>query len=120
MEIVTQRDYHAAMVKLNDYVAKGLSNMTEDESQEYGDLARAVEAFEDETDPMPLPVTLPAILAEYMQSNKINQNQLSRKLDLPAPTISALVNGKKKMNIDIAKKIHKQLQIDGNTLLEAF
>ena len=108
------------MVKLSDYVAKGLSNMTEEESQEYGELAQAVEVFEDETDPMPLPVTLPAILAAYMQDNQINQAQLSQKLELPAPTISALVNGKKKLNMDIAKRIHQQLQIDGNMLLEAY
>ncbi len=67
---------------------------------------------------MPLETTLPELLQYYMYVNRLNQTELSKKLELPGSTISGLISGKKRLNMVIAKKLHQELKIDGNLLLE--
>jgi HTH-type transcriptional regulator/antitoxin HigA len=53
-----------------------------------------------------------------MHENRINKAQLSKILEVPNSTISEIINGKKHINLSIAKKLHQKLNIDGNFLLE--
>ncbi len=53
-----------------------------------------------------------------MFENKINKVELSRYLEIPNSTLSEIMNGKKKINLAIAKKLHQKLDIDGNFILE--
>ncbi|WP_414655277.1 helix-turn-helix domain-containing protein [Flavihumibacter sp. UBA7668] len=48
----------------------------------------------------------------------MNRAQLSELLEVPNSTVSEIINGKKKLNLAIVKKLHEKLKIDGNFLLE--
>ncbi len=48
----------------------------------------------------------------------MNKSQISKHLEKPNSTLSEIMNGKKKINLSIAKKLHQKLKIDGNFILE--
>ena len=53
-----------------------------------------------------------------MFENSINKGELSKHLQIPNSTLSEIMNGKKRINLAIAKKLHEKLHIDGNFILE--
>jgi HTH-type transcriptional regulator / antitoxin HigA len=67
---------------------------------------------------MPLQTSIRDVLEYYMQENGVNKTELSKRLEVPDSTLSDIINGKKKINLTIAKKLHEKLKIDGNFLLE--
>jgi HTH-type transcriptional regulator/antitoxin HigA len=67
---------------------------------------------------MPIYTSIKDILEYYMFEKGINKVELSKQLEVPNSTLSEIINGKKKINLSIAKKIHQKLKIDGNFLLE--
>lgn len=118
MKITSNSQYHTALAKIEAFLEKGFGNLTEKETEQLRQISLSVEAYEKNKYPMPVTTTISAILEEYMHENKLNKMQLSRILEVPNSTMSEIVNGKKKLNLSIAKKLHKKLNIDGNFLLE--
>jgi HTH-type transcriptional regulator/antitoxin HigA len=49
----------------------------------------------------------------------LRQKQLAKLLDISEARISELLTGKRKINIDLAKKLHAKLNIDAHFLLQA-
>lgn len=49
----------------------------------------------------------------------LRQKQLAKMLEISETRISELLTGKRKINIELAKKLHKKLKIDANFILEA-
>lgn len=119
MQIVNQSQYYGVVAKIETFVEKGFNNLNEKETDELKELSIAVEQYEEKMYPMPLQTTLPDLLTYYMYTEKINQTELSKRLKMPSSTISGLITGKKKLNMDIAKRLHEELKIDGNLLLES-
>ena len=117
--ISTNSQYHSTLAKIESLIEKGFSNLTNSETSELQGLSLAVEQYEMQKYPMPLQTGLTEILEHYMLEQKLNKTQLSQRLEIPNSTLSEIMNGKKKINIAIAKKLHQKLQIDGNLLLEA-
>lgn len=68
---------------------------------------------------MPLRTGVTEILEHYMLAQKLNKKQLSQQLEISNSTLSEIMNGKKKINMAIDKKLHHRLKIDGNLILEA-
>lgn len=118
MKITSNSQYHAALAEIESFIEKGFSNLTKKETEKLKQISMAVEAYEKTKYPMPVATTIPAILEEYMHENKLNKGQLSKMLEVPNSTMSEIINGKKKLNLNIAKKLHQKLNIDGNFLLE--
>lgn len=118
MKITTNSQYHETLARIETFIEKGFSNLTEKETENLKEISLAVEAFEKKKYPMPVQTTIPDILEDYMHENRINKAQLSKILEVPNSTISEIINGKKHINLSIAKKLHQKLNIDGNFLLE--
>ena len=53
-----------------------------------------------------------------MYEMNIKQNQLAEILEMSEARISELLNGKRKLNLEIAKKLHRKLNIDAKFLLD--
>jgi HTH-type transcriptional regulator/antitoxin HigA len=68
---------------------------------------------------MPLKATIADMILDTMQEKKINRSELSKILEIPNSTLSEILNGKKKINLSIARKLHEKLNFDGNTILES-
>ncbi len=118
MKIATNSQYHEALARIEKHIEKGFDNLSEKETEDLKQISLAVEAYEQKKYPMPVETTIPDLLEDYMHENKINKAQLSKLLEVPNSTISEIINGKKRINLSIAKKLHQKLNIDGNFLLE--
>ncbi len=117
MKINDNSGYYKALAAIEVYIEKGFSELSQEETDNLKELSLAVEAFERNKFPMPVSTTLPSLLEEFMHENRMNKGELSKLLEVPNSTISELMNGKKKMNLNIARKLHDKLKIDGNFLL---
>ena len=92
--------------------------MTRAETLRLENLSKLVEEYESLKYPMPVYTSIKDILEYYMYENSLNKVALSRYLEIPNSTLSEIMNGKKRINLSIAKKLHQRLNIDGNFILE--
>ncbi|MDQ6812728.1 MAG: helix-turn-helix domain-containing protein [Bacteroidota bacterium] len=118
MKINTNSQYHTALAKIESFIEKKFENLTKPETEELRRLSISVEEYEAQKYPMPLQAGIKEILEHYMFEKKINKSRLAEELELPNSTLSEILNGKKKINLSIARKLHQKLKIDGNFLLE--
>jgi len=118
MKITTNSQYHLTLAQIESYIEKGFKNLTKRETTELQKLSATVEEYESQKYPMPLYPGIKDTLEHYMFEKRINKSQLAKKLEIPNSTLSEILNGKKKINLPIAKKLHQKLKLDGNFLLE--
>lgn len=118
MKIETNSQYHKALAEIETFIEKGFSKLTKSETTQLEILSKNVEDFERHKYPMPIYTSLNDILESYMFEKRINKVELSKQLEIPNSTLSELMNGKKRINLSIAKKLHEKLHIDGNFILE--
>ena len=67
--------------------------------------------------PMKMPDSLPEMLRYKMYEKDLKQKQLASALGISEAFISGLLSGRRKLTIDLAKKLHVQLGIDAEFLL---
>jgi HTH-type transcriptional regulator / antitoxin HigA len=118
MKISSNSEYHSALAQIESYIEKGFKNLTKRETAELQKISVAVEEYERQKYPMPLQTNIREILEHYMFEKRMNKSQLSKELEIPNSTLSEIMNGKKKINLTMAKKLHQKLKIDGNFILE--
>ncbi|MEO6917398.1 MAG: helix-turn-helix transcriptional regulator [Chitinophagaceae bacterium] len=118
LNISSLSHYHTVVAKVETFLERGFSNLSAEETQDLKTMTEAVARYETNLFPMPLKTTLPELIKYYMFANRLSQADLSKKLQVPPSTVSGLITGKKRLNIDIAKKLHRELQIDADTLLD--
>lgn len=118
MKIETNSQYHRALTEIETFIEKGFDNLTKSQTTQLEILSRQVEEYETLKYPMPVYTSIKDILEYYMFEKKINKVELSRHLQIPNSTLSEIMNGKKRINLSIAKKLHQKLNIDGNFILE--
>ncbi len=81
-------------------------------------VAEAIQAYEQEFVLFPRPSTLSGMIELKMYEMKLKQKDLAELLEVEASRVSEILNGKRKITLDLAKKLHKKLGIDGNFILE--
>ncbi|EHQ27198.1 helix-turn-helix domain-containing protein [Mucilaginibacter paludis] len=116
--IENNSDYYIALSKIESFIARGFDNLSVKETKELETLSLLVEQFETDKYPMPMQASITDVLQNIMHEKKMNKSQLSAFLEIPNSTLSSILNGKKKINMGIAKKLHSKLHIDGNLILE--
>lgn len=82
-------------------------------------LAEAIQSYEKEYVSFPLPTTLIGMIELKMYEMKLKQRDLAVVLGIESSRVSEYLNGKRKINLEFAKKIHEKLGIDGNFILKA-
>jgi HTH-type transcriptional regulator / antitoxin HigA len=65
-----------------------------------------------------MPTTLIGMIELKMYEMRLKQRDLADLLGVESSRVSEYLNGKRKINIEIAKKIHEKLGIDGNFILK--
>jgi HTH-type transcriptional regulator / antitoxin HigA len=81
-------------------------------------LAEAIQSYERENVSFPMPTTLIGMIELKMYEMRLKQRDLADLLGVESSRVSEYLNGKRKINIEIAKKIHEKLGIDGNFILK--
>lgn len=81
-------------------------------------LAQAISDFEDASPEMSMPIpippkpeTLPAMIELKRQQKRLKQKDLATLLEIPAGRLSQILSGKRRVSLDLAKKLHERLNI---------
>lgn len=122
--INTRKEYDNVMNKIEVLLQKaselgGFENLSKADRSKLSQLSVMAEQFEDEIPLMPMkaPKSLAEMLRYKMYEKGWRQKQLATILGISESSISGLLSGKRKLNIELAKKLHVKLEIDAHFLL---
>jgi len=116
MTILNETDYKNAFAQFDSLVAQ-MDGKPELQTQAR-ELAEAIQAYERAFVPFPKPTTLTGMIELRMYEMKLKQKDLANLLGVEASRVSELLTGKRKVSLEIAKRLHEKLGIDGNFILE--
>lgn len=124
-KINSQEEYQQVMEKVESYLQKstvqgGSQTLTSVEKEELRHLSLLAESWEDGIQLMPIkqPKTLREMLELKMYERKVNQKELAALLGIPGTRLSEVMQGKRKVNMDLAKRLYSVLGIDAAFILE--
>lgn len=117
-KIETETGYSKVMEKIDNLMAKGSKNVSEEELAEIQKLAMAAQQFEQEKYTIESPSTLSGMIEMKMFEMRLKQKDLAKKLNVSNTKLSLILNGKQKPDIDFLKRIHKELNVNAEFILE--
>ena len=117
-QIGNEKEYNAAMDKIDALMKKGEAGLTEIESEALRLLAVATQTYEKTIYSIPAPKTLEGLIELKMYERKLKQKELARLLGIGEPKLSQIMSKKRKPDVAFLKAAHEHLGIDGNVLLE--
>ena len=84
-------------------------------------MAEAIEEYELRMEIFPLPpkpTTLPAMIELKRQQQQLKQKDLAALLEIPAGRLSQILSGKRRVSLDLAKKLYERLHISPEFILK--
>ena len=124
-KINSEAEYREVMDRVETYLSKstaqgGFHTLTTSEKEELRQLSLIAEAWEDGIPLMPIrqPKTLVEMLELKMYEHRLKQKELAALLGVSATRLSEVMQGKRKVNMDLAKRLHSVLKIDAGFILE--
>lgn len=122
--INSQKDYIALMQRIESLLRKstalgGFENLSKDEVKNLKDWSLLAEQYEDKIPLMPIkkPNTLADMIRFKMYERNLKQKQLAHLLEISEAYISGLLSGKRKISLELAKRLHTKLGIDATFIL---
>lgn len=117
MTIQTELELKTAFNTLDTLIAE-MGEDTDKQAQAES-LAEAIQTYEKENVSFPMPTTLIGMIELKMYEMKLKQRDLAAILGIESSRVSEYLNGKRKINLEFAKKVHEKLGIDGNFILQS-
>ena len=124
-KIRTAEEYKQIMQIIEGYITKatdggGFQSLSDAEAEELKKLSLLAEAWEDSIPLMPVrqPQTLPEMIEFKMYQMQLKQKDLASLLGITPSRLSEVLKGKRKINLDLAKRLHDRLGIDAGFILE--
>lgn len=124
-QINSESEYQMVMEQIETYLRKATKNggFHTLDSQERSDLQRLsllAESWEDQIPLMPIrqPKTLVEMIELKMYERKLKQKDLAALLGISATRLSEVMQNKRKINLDLAKRLYQVLKIDPVFILE--
>jgi len=118
-EITDYKQYTVVMGVIESYLQRGFANLSEAENKELKDLSLIAENYEDKQYPFPYkPQNLPEMLELKMFEKRLKRKELAELLGVSSSRLSEIMHGKRKVNIDFAKRLYQKLNIDANFILQ--
>ena len=116
--IKTAKEHTAIMARIDQLFWETNENTPADDPRlvELDMLSALVEEYEKEVCPIK-PPTLSEMIVYRMHEMNLSQKELSKVLDITAPRLSEILNGRKEPTYRQAQKIATTLQIDANIVL---
>lgn len=113
-----EEEYRIALAEIEPLLKKGLDNLSPEEDTQLEYISKLIEDYEKVYYPLPFtPKTLLEIIEYKMFELKLRQRDLAELLGVTENRISEILNGKRKINIDFAKRLHEKLNIDAAFIL---
>jgi HTH-type transcriptional regulator / antitoxin HigA len=99
----------------------GIDKLPENEIKVLQELSLMAEEYEDSIPLMPIkkPTSISEMIRLKMFEMNIKQKQLAKILGISEARLSEFLTGKRKLTIELAKKLHSKLNIDANFILES-
>ncbi|MEO9258651.1 MAG: helix-turn-helix domain-containing protein [Crocinitomicaceae bacterium] len=123
-QITSRKEYDEVMSRIESLLKKatelrGFENLSKIDRANLAQLSSMAEQFEDGIPLMPMkePKSLAEMLRYKMYEKGIRQKQLAAILGISEAAISGLLSGRRKLSIELAKKMHSKLDIDAHFLL---
>jgi HTH-type transcriptional regulator/antitoxin HigA len=124
-KINTSKEYDDVMKRSEKLLQKstndgGFDKLSKEDVEKLQTLSLLAEKYEDSLSLMPIktPTTLVEMIRYKMFEMNLKQKQLAKILEISETRISELLSGKRKLNIELAKKLHSKLNIDAHFILE--
>ncbi len=121
----SEEDYHQVMERVEIYLQKftaqgGEHTLSAPKKEELRHLSLLAESWEDGIPLMPIrqPRTLTEMLELKIYEQRLKQKDLASLLGVTATRLSEVMQGKRKVNMDLAKRLHSVLKIDAGFILE--
>ncbi len=114
--IKNKKEYRQAFDKINTLLSEMGDNL--EKQQETRLLAEEIQEYEKGNISFPVPTTLLGMIELKMYEMKLKRKDLAVMLGVEASRVSEIMNGKRKINVEVAKGLHEKLGIDGNFILE--
>ncbi|OIN56234.1 helix-turn-helix domain-containing protein [Arsenicibacter rosenii] len=116
MIIQNEAEYKQAFVEF-DQLIQILKDSPELQSKAQA-LSEAIQAYEATHVAFPKPTTLSSMIELKMYEMKLKQKDLAQLLGIESSRVSEILHGKRRVTLEIAKRLHEKLGIDGNFILE--
>lgn len=113
--IKTEKEYKAAMSRLEEIFDSKMNSQTADELEL---LALLIEKYENEISPIDLPDPIEAIKFR-MEQLGYKQKDLAQAIGLKS-RMSEILNKKRKLTIDMIRKLHDHLGIPTDVLIKEY
>lgn len=119
MTINNIREYNEALKKINELLIKVGDNQSYDNPEfvMLDRLSDLVADFEDTNFKIETP-SLIDVIKLRMYEMGLKQTDLADKLQVPKTRVSEYLNGKRDITLDVARKLHHELKIDGDIILQ--
>lgn len=126
VKIENRKEYNKVMSRIEGILQKstelgGFDKLPKKDADILQSLSLSAEQFEDSIPLMPIkqPSTITEMLRYKMFELNLKQKQLANILEVKETRISELLNGKRKINMELAKKLYSKLNIDADFILKA-
>lgn len=122
MKIHNDIAFKEAFAELDKLIAEGFQG-NEVLEKRFSELALAIEDYEDNVLGLANFAVKPKSIVEMielkMYQNKWKQKDLANLLEISETRLSEVMKGKRKVNLDLAKRLHLKLNIDAAFILRA-
>lgn len=123
--IQNKEEYQAVMAQIEQYLQKttqlgGFHHLDNEEVKQLQLLSLQAEMYEDSIPLMPIqkPQTLVDMIQFKMYENHMKQKELAIFLGITEARLSEVLGGKRKVTIDLAKRLYEKLKIDADFILK--
>lgn len=116
--MTTAKEYYTALATIETYLGKGFDQLTAQEMDALGEWNKKVVSYEQIHFPMPVTQYLPTLLDAYMKENGLTKKAFAALMEVGASTLSEILNKKRPVTLEFAKKLHTKINFDGNMILE--
>lgn len=119
MKKISENEYKKAKERIEELLLLVDDNTPKEDTnlQELVTLSDLVENYEAEHYPIGTP-SLKDVIELRMFENKLKQKDLALLLETSTSRISEYLNGKRDITIEIARALHKKLNIDSDIILQ--
>jgi HTH-type transcriptional regulator/antitoxin HigA len=124
-QIQSEEEYSQVMEKVESYLQTatqlgGFHMLSAAQRADLQNLSNLAESWEDDIPLMPIaqPKTLVGMIELKMYERKLKQKDLAVLLEISPTRLSEVLQAKRKVNMDLAKRLYKVLKIDPAFILE--
>lgn len=125
MKIKNEKEYQDFRANMEIIINKGtklgdMELLSDEDKNEFIQLSRAIAEYEAAYHPLPgkISTLLTDAIREKMEEKGINQKQTAKLLGISESRVSDLLNGRRKLNLNIAKRLRDNFGISADLILD--